>query len=443
MEIKDAVGTGAVILGVAAGMAVGQNQVDIRGSARPEVQQSTSTGTTTTTTTATAGLTIPATRVGFVESTALTMNRTVDGSYVTGFLLTNPECGSQTISLSPQLFDRNNEPLPVTLSMSRGESNIPMMPSKAAAAGHAGNQPSVDSWVMAAGEYVHVTMNVGPKVTAERKACPFADVWAALRSAPMHYGYWTGHLPAAGLLILTRHTPASTTDTKTGACKPPAKTSGGSPTRITRPLALQPPLPAGMDAGVLLASLGLALLATLIAAVIIGGSTKALFSRMGDVAFDVKTSWGANVAVGGAVVTALMTTATLAPDQYSTNSGTYLVLAGIFAALVPMGATLYGLIRPQAGVAGPSQEGYVSIYLLSSGLILWGAFGQFLLLGLFFRELGIARVLSPVSAEILIVVTKAMLVFLMGYAVMTALATVQKATTPVVATAARPPAAMI
>ena len=117
-----------------------------------------------------------------------------------------------------------------------------------------------------------------------------------------------------------------------------------------------------------------------------------------------------------------MTTAILASDRYSSSSASYGALAALFAALVPLGATLSGLSRP-ATAAAPG-EGYVVSFLATTLIVLWGAFGQLLLIGMFFRELDLASVLSSVSAGILIVMTKIVMISLAIYAVSGALGTI-------------------
>jgi hypothetical protein len=143
--------------------------------------------------------------------------------------------------------------------------------------------------------------------------------------------------------------------------------------------------------------------------------------------FDVNSSWGANLAIGGGLVTGLMTTAILASDRYSSSSASYGVLAALFTALVPLGAALYGLTKPSSGA---HRDGYVASFLLTTLIVLWGAFGQLLLIGMFFRELDLAGVLSSVSAGLLIFTTKIVILSLAIYAVNGALGTIAKEAAP-------------
>jgi hypothetical protein len=308
---------------------------------------------------------------------------------------------------------------------------------------------------MKPGAYERVRLTIATAAaTPGVRSGAFDAVWAALFSSPMNYGQWTGHLPAKGSLVLLRHTeisPPETKDPKSNAVDSTnvCRTTGPLPSTAKRDLVLQPPLPSAVDTGVLLGSLALALITTLIAAAIIFRSTDLfLRGRMGDVTFDFRNSWGANVALGTGILSALTGGAVLSQDQYSSNSTTYLVLASLFTALLPLGAALYGLIRPQVSTGGGATQpqGYVGVYLLSSAIVLWGAFGQLLLLGMILRELALARVMSPEPALLLIFMTKGMIALLIAYAILNALATVkgtsEKPETPAGSTQ-RPAAAMI
>lgn len=434
MAIRDVIGTGVLVAGVAAATMVAQNQLQISGTGRqlPSVQQGTVAD-------AAADTNLPApgssTRATFVDAGPLALNRIDGRSYIGGILLHNPSCVTEQLSLIVLLLDRNGDPLPVRTSVERIVDGLlkPIDPTMA------GEQ----RWSLRPGEYDQVRLSVSPPSSSAGLPGHWDAVRAALLSTPMDYAEWTGHLPARGTLVLTRHTPL--TDP---ASKDPCRIMGAAPSAVRRPFVLQPPLPSSVDTGVLLGSLLLAALTSIVVAGIIATSSDMfLRGRMGDVAFDFKTSWGANVAIGAGIVTALTNGAVLSQDQYSSNSTTYLVLATLFATMVPLGAALYGLIRPPVSVdGGTERQGYVSVYLLSSGVVLWGAFGQLLLLGMILRELALARVLSQAPAGVLIVVTKGMIALLMVYAFMSAIATIkatsQRATTPGTSTP-RPAAQMV
>jgi hypothetical protein len=63
-------------------------------------------------------------------------------------------------------------------------------------------------------------------------------------------------------------------------------------------------------------------------------------------------------------------------------------------------------------------------------MILWGTFGQLLLLGLVLREMALARVLAPEPAAALILLSKLLLLVVAIYAVITARTTVKQTAAP-------------
>jgi hypothetical protein len=462
METREIIGAGVLVAGLATSVAMSQNQIQISSSGRtiPPVTQGTVSDA------GTAGTTI-AGRVGFVETERLTLNRLVDGSYVAGFMLQNQNCVTEKVSLAPFLLGRNNEWLPLTGSR----------------AVDGATQSAVDMpWEMPAATFHHVTLTLNAKPSGKESEArktsspPSAirqllgertfsvlgriahTVWAALLSTPMHYGHWSGLLPANGSVVLTLEAINAQAKVDSDAATSPGdatcKTNGFQRTSIKRPLVLQPPLPSGVDTGVLFGSAVLALLATLAAGIVIFGSTNIfLAGRMGDVDFDFRNSWGANVTIGVGVLTGLTSGTLLPQDQYSSSSSTYLLLAALFAALVPLGTAVYGLIRPPVTVksADPAipdtiqPQGYAGVYLLSSAIVLWGAFGQLLLLGMLLREFVLARALSDEAGELLILATKGLGLILLLYAVLNAINTVKGSSekSPAGAQTARPRTTMI
>jgi hypothetical protein len=424
VKLRDAIGAGTLAIGLTAGAAVAQNQINISGSGRqfPPVPQGTVADAA-----GTSGALAPATmRAGFTDTGPLTLNHIVDDKYVSGLLLRNAYCGDEIVSLGAQLLDRDNRPYPVAISVERNQN------------------PVQSSWTMAPGTYDAVVLTIGDPAAKERTERSLWDtVLAALRSEHMDYGTWTGHLPLKGELVLSLHTAADSGNPK-GPCLPPVSLAGNP----RRELRLQPPTPSPVDTGVILGSLALALLATGVAAMIILASKKNfLRGRMGEVTFDFTSSWGANVAIGAGLLSMLTGGTLLSQDQYSSNGTTYVVLGSLFAALVPLGAALYALIRPPVTTTTATEpQGFVNVYLLSSAIVLWGAIGQLLLIGMILREFQLARILSPVPVGLLIAISKVLIGALMFYAVRNALATVDAASERVAAGAnptARPAATMI
>jgi hypothetical protein len=415
MPIRDVLAPGAIVVGMATAAAVGQNQLQIiKGAARSDVPPVASSASATPSAGAVdvpGGVSFSG-RVGFGDTSKLPLNRTVGGDYVSDFIVTNPECSDQLVSFSVQLVDRNRERLEVKHVVTRVERNP--HPSD-------GDSPPKDGqWQLSPGEADLFRITIAGTTKSDAAPGWFGLAWTALRSAPMNYGYWTGHLPSTGILLLTRHSASG--DTKSENNVTSCVKGSTLVSRAVRPLVLEPPLPSGLDTGVLVASLILAAAVALLCAFFVSRSSTNFWDPMPAAPFDVKNSWAANLAVGGGLITALMTTAILSSDRYSSNSASYGMLAALFAALVPLGAALYGLSRPASGAA--PGDGYVVSFLGTTLIVLWGAFGQLLLIGMFFRELDLASVLSPVSAGLLIVTTKIVMISLAIYAVIGSLGTI-------------------
>lgn len=455
MEIKEIVGAGVLVAGVAAGMAMGQNQLQISGSGKdlPPVQGTTAAESGSSSSgTSGAG---SGTRAGFVDTGPLKLNRLNGNEYSTGLLLYNPHCTTESVALSAQLLDRHANPVAVTLTVDGLHDESTAEKTGTQAADNAASR----QWDIPAGAYERRFVRIAPVRAPDARAADsglFGAMRRALSSSPAPYGDWTGHLPAKGVLILTRYTPPSKSQPKgeSGSDKDAddqCRTKAQDARTARRELTLQPPLPSTVDTGIVLAALALAVGATGVAAgVIFVGSRRkpktskvSLSSQMDRVAFDFGKSWATNVAVFGAIVTALTNTAILSQDQYSSNATTYVILSGLFPVLlVPLGGMLHGLIRPPSAsnAQGQQAQTYVAVYLISTALVLWGAFGQLLVVGMLFRELELARVLAREPSVTLILLSKAAIVMLFVYAVMTALETVNggNRTTETTSETARP-----
>ena len=307
MALKDSVGTGVLVAGVAAATMMAQNQLQISGSGRqlPPVQQGTLSDAA-----AGAGLGVPlaGTRAAFVDADPLTLNRIGDRSYKGGILLYNPNCADETVSLMPQFLDRNGDPLSLRTTVERiGRDGKPAVVKSASA--------DAPRWQLKPGEYDCVRLSVALDSSSADEPGKWNAVWAGLVSSPMNYAEWTGHLPARGTLVLTLHTPLTDPASK-DACR----ITGAVPATVRRSLVLQPPLPSPVDTAVLLGSLVLALLTTIIAAAIIAASSNMfLRGRMGDVTFDFKGSWGANVAIGAGILAAPTSGTVISPSPLTRN----------------------------------------------------------------------------------------------------------------------------
>lgn len=380
MEIRQFLGPGLMAVGLAGGLAVAQNVVDVRnGQTQPPASTGSSPG-------------------GVVSQTSvrekLNLDRVVDGAYVSSLLQLHSHGTREIIVLEAQLLGRDRLPLEVVIE--------------------GGNHSNGHTWLIEPGMFDHVSFKIKRKTDPSNPGRVrgteglLEATTAALFTSKISHGEWTDRLPASGLLVLTRYPQAP---------QPPA---GKALPREHVPydLILQPPLPSNVDKGVLVGSLVLTIVATVLAGAIIGASKgSSLRAPINDVSFEFKNSWGTNLAVGGTILNLLTGSTVLSPEKYSSHSTMYLLLAAVFGAFVLLGATLYGLIRPSGSADNGSNVGG---YLLSSAVVLWGAFGQLLLLGMLLRELELARVLAPASADLLIAMSKGLALIVIVYAVLTA-----------------------
>ncbi len=76
----------------------------------------------------------------------------------------------------------------------------------------------------------------------------------------------------------------------------------------------------------------------------------------------------------------------------------YSLLQVVFASIVTLAPLVYGLIRNnvQASLNGLStfdSQGFVIMFLLAGGLVLWGAIGQVLVLGVLIEEFVLSGIL--------------------------------------------------
>ena len=106
-----------------------------------------------------------------------------------------------------------------------------------------------------------------------------------------------------------------------------------------------------------------------------------LKDRMGNSTWSFGQSWGANVAIAGALLGAIFT-ATIFPDHaHFMSKNSYAMLQALFAAIIALAPLVYALIRDDVvanlnGVVSTNSQGYVIMFLIAGGLVLWAAIGQ-------------------------------------------------------------------
>jgi hypothetical protein len=131
-------------------------------------------------------------------------------------------------------------------------------------------------------------------------------------------------------------------------------------------------------------------------------------AAQGGPTWDFQKSWGVNIALAGGLLGVLMTwTFPEHPRLLTKISAT--TLSALFTILVTLAPLVYGLF---SGVKGKAS---VRVALLSAGLVLWGAFGQTVMLVLLVCDFVQGSVLDPLVGGILIVLAGLLGVLLVFY----------------------------
>jgi hypothetical protein len=98
----------------------------------------------------------------------------------------------------------------------------------------------------------------------------------------------------------------------------------------------------------------------------------------------------------------------------------YTMLQAIFAAIIALAPPVYALFRRDVvavcnGVVSTDSQGYVIMFLISGGLVLWGAIGQVATLGMLLLELIGSRNLPEGVGDALLALAALLGVFLIIY----------------------------
>ncbi len=172
--------------------------------------------------------------------------------------------------------------------------------------------------------------------------------------------------------------------------------------------------------GVFFASLSIAGLIVVITAIILLIKKISLFRPMGGASWSFEQSWGANVTIGAAILTTFLTTLAFPVHPHVMEKTSYSLLQIMFTALIALAPLVYGLIRKSVavnsnGVVAVDTRGYVVMFLLAGGLVLWGAFGQVFTLGVLIEEFilsgNLARSLGRATQGLAIILALLLIVY--------------------------------
>jgi len=88
------------------------------------------------------------------------------------------------------------------------------------------------------------------------------------------------------------------------------------------------------------------------------------------------------------------------------DKGAYNLLQALFASLIALAPLVYGLFRRDVqantnGIATTDSQGYVIMFVIAGGLVLWGAIGQLTTLGVLIGEFVLSRSLAILTGAIL------------------------------------------
>jgi hypothetical protein len=278
--------------------------------------------------------------------------------------------GAGSTSTKPLLFDVNskNYAAYVPLSNTSGKSQC----------------VSIDAYLQGANG-VGLTANVQPKQpfkieaydsTVQRVELTFTNLQDALgrpTKAPL------GVAPTGFLRIYAEDMPT----VNEPVSDPCAKAKGLKPSvgqeKKAKPSVQEVRIPEGPLMGyIFLGAMATALLVSIITGIHL---YRKLFHVMGGMNWAFEKSWGANVTLGSALLVTLIGL-TIFPDRPRLmNKMSYTLLQILFSALVSLAPLVYNLIRREvqvndAGIWRVNVQGYVIMFLMAGGLVLWAAMGQ-------------------------------------------------------------------
>jgi hypothetical protein len=226
-----------------------------------------------------------------------------------------------------------------------------------------------------------------------------------IRVSPSNKGDFP--LPATGFLKIT----STRQDTKT------SKTTFQE---ITIPEGLSP----GIAGLVFLLCLSTAVVLVVGAAIRLRSAEVDLLGPMGNPTWISQQSWGVNLAIGATLLTALLSLG-FPEHPWLMTKASFTLLQGIFAALVGLAPLIYGLFQGAvqiqvadstgASVASVDRQGNVLLFLLTGGLILWGALGGAVMLFLSLLEFVRDDFIDPLIGGILLLLAALICLLLVSY----------------------------
>jgi hypothetical protein len=167
-----------------------------------------------------------------------------------------------------------------------------------------------------------------------------------------------------------------------------------------RAIQIVAPLPSPHSTEVVIWSMLVALVVVLISLVRLPMNGVALKHLMGQPSWNFSDSWGSNITVGAGLLSTLLQFGALPEYTHFMNKTAYLSLNLLFAGLIALAPLVFNLLRTPVLTADPSgnpitvYRGYAFLFVIASGLTVWGALGQLLTVSFLIRELSQVRVIT-------------------------------------------------
>jgi hypothetical protein len=216
-------------------------------------------------------------------------------------------------------------------------------------------------------------------------------------------------LPASGFL---RFMATPDFGPSSNTCRPKQKNTPcqaqTNPGFLNQPIIIpEPPLPGATRVGLIVAtSLGISAMVVAITCATLRKKKTPLLHRMGSATWSFGQSWGANVTIGAGLLGTFLTITAFPDHPRLLDKSSYTLLQVLFAAIIALAPFIYGVIRRDVqanlnGLATTDSQGYVIMFLLAGGLVLWGALGQVITLGVLIREFVLNDALATLTGVIL------------------------------------------
>jgi hypothetical protein len=188
-----------------------------------------------------------------------------------------------------------------------------------------------------------------------------------------------------------------------------------------RQLKIVQPLPSEKASCLVLITMGISSVVFLGSVFYLTSKKVAIWGRMGPATWSFGDSWGSNIGVGAALLSALLGFSAFPEQTAFLNKTAYISLSLIFGGLIILAPAVYNLLRfpVKDNSDGIKYEGFVFFFVLASALTVWGALGQLATAGFVVRELFHARAFSHSTMVSFLVVLGIVSIMLICYAFLT------------------------